>query len=91
MLRKILMQMAKKKIAPTIKSVKPSIPKTEAAKKQAEHKIKMSKIPGEVYRKFKKSNEQIDKALTSVRQDLQKMKGEKPTKSGFSKGKDIKK
>ena len=73
-----------------IKSVKPNVPKTEKAKTEAAHKIKMAKIPGEVFNKFKKTNEMVDSALTRTRQDLQKLKGEKTTKSGFSKGKDIK-
>jgi hypothetical protein len=73
-----------------IKSVKANVPTTETAKKEAAHKIKMAKIPGEVFNKYKKANETIDTALTKTRQDLQKLRGEKPTKSGFSKGKDIK-
>ena len=73
-----------------IKSVKTNVPTTDAAKKEAAHKIKMAKIPGEVFHKFEKANKTIDTALTKVRQDLQKIKGEKVTKSGFSKGKDIK-
>ena len=73
-----------------IKSVKPTVPKTEKAKKESAHKIKMAKIPGEVFNKYKKTNEMVDSALTRTRQDLQKLRGEKTTKSGFSKGKDIK-
>jgi len=73
-----------------IKSVKANVPTTETAKKEAAHKIKMAKIPGEVFNKFKKTNEMVDSALTKTRQDLQKLRGEKTTKSGFSKGKDIK-
>jgi hypothetical protein len=55
-----------------IKSVKPNVPKTEEARKEAAHKIKMAT------------------AITKTRQDLQKIRGEKITKSGFLKGKDIK-
>ena len=73
-----------------IKSVKPTVPKTEKYKIISAHKIKMAKIPGEVSNKFKKTNEMVDSALTRTRQDLQKLRGEKITKSGFSKGKDIK-
>jgi hypothetical protein len=32
-----------------VKSVKPNVPKTEDARKEAAHKIKMAKIPGEVF------------------------------------------
>jgi hypothetical protein len=39
-----------------IKSVKPNVPKTEDARKEAAHKIKMAKIPGEVFNKYKKYN-----------------------------------
>ena len=73
-----------------IKSVKPNVPKTEEARKEAAHKIKMAKIPGEVFNKYKKADETISKAITKTRQDLQKIRGEKITKSGFLKGKDIK-
>jgi len=70
-----------------IKSVKPNVPKTEKDKIISAHKIKMARIPGEVSNKFKKTNEMVDSALIKTRQDLQKLRGEKPTKYGFSKGK----
>ena len=60
-----------------IKSVKPNVPKTEEALKEAAHKIKMAKIPGEVFNKYKKADETISKAITKTRQDLQKIRGEK--------------
>ena len=73
-----------------IRSIKPNVPKTKDALKEAAHKIKMAKIPGEVFNKYKKADETISTAITKTRQDLQKIRGEKITKSGFLKGKDIK-
>ena len=66
-------------------------------------KIKPKPTKGESFRvfgqktrgKFKKSmekpNEDLDKVLTQSQKLLQKVKGEKITESGISKGKDIKK
>ena len=49
----------------------------------------MIKARGEVQKKFGKINEGIKKETTQLRQTLQKMRGEKVTKSGISKGKDV--
>ena len=48
------------------------------------------KLRGKFKKSMEKSSEDIDKILTHSGQLLQKVKGEKITKSGFSKGKDIK-
>ena len=53
-----------------------------------------TKVWGQKLRgKFKKAStyEGVEKVLTSTNRLLQKVKGEKVTKSGFSKGKDLKK
>ena len=53
-----------------------------------------TKVWGQKLRgKFKKAStyEGVEKVLTSTNKLLQKVKGEKVTKSGFSKGKDLKK
>jgi hypothetical protein len=47
-----------------IKSVKPNVPKTEEARKEAAHKIKMAKIPGEVFNKYKNNFQSYNKNKT---------------------------
>ena len=49
----------------------------------------MIKARGEVQKKFGPINEGIKKETTQLRQTLQKIRGEKVTKSGISKGKDV--
>ena len=74
-----------KKTSPTIKSVKPK------ANKDSAHKIELKKIPGRVQRIHAPMLESSDKTLAAWRQVNQKLSGEKKTKSGISKGKDLKK
>jgi len=73
-----------KKVSPTIKSVKP------IANKDSAHKINLKKIPGRVQRIHAPMLESSDKTLAAYRQINQKFSGEKKTKSGISKGKDLK-
>ena len=68
-----------------INSVKPRVNKDSA------HKIELKKIPGRVQRIHAPMLESSDKTLASWRQVNQKLSGEKKTKSGISKGKDLKK
>ena len=68
-----------------IKSVKPGTKFTGTPKYTKE----MIKARGEVQKKFGSINEGIKKETTQLRQTLQKMRGEKVTKSGISKGKDV--
>ena len=68
-----------------IKSVKPN-PSTKASK----HKVDLAKIPGQVKRKYGSITKDLDSTGRSFRQINQKLKGEKITKSGVSKGKDKK-
>ena len=74
--------MGKGKVSPDIKSFKPKLTKGESTK------VWGQKLRG----KFKKAStyEGVEKVLTSTNRLLQKVKGEKVTKSGISKGKDLK-
>ena len=75
----------KGKVSDTIKSVKPTLTKGESTK------VWGQKLRG----KFKKTTAEIEgnlnKVLTSTNKLLQKVEGKPITKSGFSKGKDLKK
>ena len=53
-------------------------------------KVWSQKSRGKFKKTLEKSGESLDKALTKSGQLLQEVKGEKITKSGISKGKDIK-
>ena len=73
-----------KKVAGAIKSVAPKLTKGESTK------VWGHKLRGKIKKSMEKSSEDIDKILTHSGQLLQKVKGEKITKSGRSKAKDIK-
>ena len=73
-----------KKVAGAIKSVKPTLTKGESTK------VWGHKLRGKFKKDLGKSTEGIDKVLTDTNKLVQKVKGEKITKSGFSKAKDIK-
>ena len=64
---------------------KPKPTKTESIK------VWGQKARGKFKKDMEKPNESIDKVLTQSQKLLQKVKGEKITESGISKGKDIKK
>jgi hypothetical protein len=68
-----------------ISSVKPN-PSTRASK----HKVELAKIPGNVQRKFMPTQRDMQKTSVAFKQINQKLRGEKVTKSGVSKGKDKK-
>ena len=53
--------------------------------------ISVDKAQGKMKRSFQKMEEDIDPARIKLKQTNQKLRGEKITKSGISKGKDIKK
>jgi len=85
---KALKKFGKQKTTGTevISSVKPN-PSTRASK----HKVDLAKIPGQVKRKFGMPiTKDLDESARSFRQVTQKLRGEKVTKSGVSKGKDKK-
>ena len=73
-----------KKVSPTIKSVKPTLTKGESTK------VWGHKLRGKFKKDLNKSTEGIDKVLTSTNKLVQKVEGKPITKSGISKGKDIK-
>jgi hypothetical protein len=75
----------KKKTSPTINSVKPN--KSDKASK---HKVDLAKIPGATANRWKKSMDDLDETGKVVRKFTQRLKKEKPTESGVSKGKDLK-
>ncbi len=54
-------------------------------------KIEGKKLKGKTKKFIQKMEQDIDPARTKLRQTIQKLKGEKVTESGFSKGKDLKK
>ena len=84
---KALKKFGKQKTTGTevISSVKPN-PSTRSSK----HKVDLAKIPGQVKRKFGSITRDMDESARSFRQVTQKLRGEKVTKSGVSKGKDRK-
>jgi len=67
-----------------IKSVVPKLTKGESTK------VWSHKLRGKFKKKLEESTKNVDKIFTQSGQLLQKVKGEKITKSGISKGKDIK-
>ena len=73
-----------KKVYETITKVKPTPTKGESTK------VWGKKLRGKFKKSLEKSGEGIDKMLIESGQRLQKVKGEKITESGISKGKDIK-
>ena len=54
-------------------------------------KVKLDKEQGKMKRFFQKVEEDIEPARIKLRQTTQKIAGQKVTKSGFNKGKDLKK
>ena len=73
------------KTYPDIKSIKP-LTKFEGVPKYQKEIIKAR---GNVQKKFGSVNEGIKNETRQLRNVLQKMRGEKVTKSGISKGKDV--
>jgi len=82
---------AGKKIYGTIKSVKPALGKSKLKKAVDDVKLSSLKAKGKMKRSFQKMEEDIDPARIKLRQTTQKLIGEPVTKSGVSKGKDMKK
>ena len=80
---------AGKKIFGTIKSVKPAVGKSKLEKAVDSVKLESKKMKGKMKRSFQKMEEDIDPARKKLRQTTQKLKGEKVTESGVSKGKDL--
>ena len=80
---------AGKKIYGTIKSVKPALGKSKLKKAVEDVKLSSLKTKGKMKRSFQKMEEDIDSARKKLRKTTQKLKGEKVTESGVSKGKDL--
>ena len=74
--------LAKKGLSMLVPKPKPT--KTESIK------VWGQKLRGKFKKDLEQPGESLDKALTESRKLLQKVKGEKITESGISKGKDIK-
>ena len=58
--------------------------------RESAHKIELAKIPGQVQRKFMPTQRDMQKTSVAFKQVNQKLRGEPITKSGVSKGKDMK-
>jgi len=65
--------------------------KTEGEKYLKKFKIDIKKDSGKFKKSWGKTVEKIDETSKEIRKNLQKLKGEKVTESGVSKGKDLKK
>jgi|TARA_E500000305_G_scaffold72161_1_gene58140 hypothetical protein len=79
----------KGKVSPDIKSVKPSVGKTKLQKELSNIRKEGKKSVGKIKKDHMKNMAPLDKAHSSLRQNIQKLKGEPVTKSGLSKGKDL--
>ena len=75
----------KPKTSPTINSVT-----ANKSDKISKHKVDLAKIPGATANRWKKSMDDLDETGKVVRKFTQKLKKEKATESGISKGKDLK-
>ena len=75
----------KPKTSTTITSVKPN-----KSDKTSKHKVELAKIPGQTANRWEKSMADLDETGKTVRRFTQKLKKEKVTESGISKGKDLK-
>jgi len=65
--------------------------KSEGEKYLKKFKIDIKKDAGKFKKSWGKTVEKIDETSKKLRQQIQKIKGEKVTESGVSKGKDLKK
>ena len=80
---------SKGKVSPTIKSVKPSVGKTKLQKELSNIRKEGKKSVGKMKKDHMKNMAPLDKAHSSLRQNIQRLKGQPVTKSGLSKGKDL--
>jgi hypothetical protein len=77
------------KKSPTIKSVKPTFPKTKMSQALRDVKMTALKTKGSIKKGSQDMDRDIQKVKSKLGQTMQKLKGEPVTKSGFSKGKDL--
>jgi hypothetical protein len=75
---------------PVITSFKPSVGKTKHQKDVSKIKKEGRTSVGKIKKDHIKTMGSLEKAHSTLRQNIQKMKGEPVTKSGISKGKDLK-
>mgnify|MGYP003113123044 CR=1 FL=1 len=80
---------SKGKVSPTIKSVKPNVGKTPIKKAVDDVKLTALKARGQMKKQSQDFDRDIQKVKSKLGQSMQKLKGEKVTESGVSKGKDI--
>ena len=80
-----------KQIFKTITSVKPAVNKSKLQKAVDSAKLQGLKLKGKTKKFIQKMEQDIDPARKKLRQTTQKLIGEPVTKSGFTKGKDMKK
>ena len=79
----------KGKVSPTIKSIKPTFPKTKMSQALRDVKITALKTKGSIKKGSQDLDRDIQKVKSKIGQTMQKLKGEPVTKSGVSKGKDL--
>jgi hypothetical protein len=75
----------------TVNPFKYKSPKTKSEKESRDFKISLKKRSGEFKRSYMPTIHKIDETSADLRRLGQKFKGEKQTKSGISKVKDMKK
>ena len=73
----------------TIKSVKPAVGKSKIKKAVDDVKMTALKTRGQMKKQTQDFDSAIRKVQTKIGQTSQKLKGEKVTESGFTKGKDL--
>jgi len=79
------------KVSPTIKSVTPKVNQSKIAKAIDDVKLTALQAKGRMKKQSQDFDGAIRKVQTKLGQSMQKLKGEKVTESGVSKGKDLKK
>ena len=79
----------KSKVSPTIKSVKPAVGKSKIKKAIDDVRLTALKTRGQMKKQTQDFDSAIRKVQTKIGQTSQKLKGEKVTESGVSKGKDL--
>ena len=80
-----------KQIYKTITSVKPTVGKTTIKKAVDDVKLSALKARGQIKKRSQDFDAEINKVKSKIGQTTQKIVGEPVTKSGISKGKDMKK
>jgi hypothetical protein len=80
---------SKGKVSPTIKSVAPAVNKSKIAKAIDDVRLTALQAKGKMKKQSQDFDGAIRKVKTKLGQTSQKLKGEKVTESGVSKGKDL--